>query len=72
MSGMNYDWVMGFGFGWIVGVIVLVVIVLLMFGALIKKRYPHKRYKLPLESLKKRYAGGEIDKQELEENNKDM
>ncbi len=60
---MNNDWGMGFGLGWIIGIIVLVVLILLIYNALNKKRNPQQWHKKSLRDiLKRRYARGEIDK----------
>ncbi len=70
---MNNEWGMQLGIGWIIGIIVLVVLILLVFRTLNKKRNPHKRYrKWPVDILKKQYGQGELDKDELEGRNDDL
>jgi putative membrane protein len=70
---MHNDVGMGFGFGWILGIIVLVVLILLMFKAFHQKRNPHKRYrKRPVDILKKQFAQGELDKDEFDKRNGDL
>ncbi len=62
------DTAMGMEYGWIIGLVVLVVIVVLIFMAMRPKgNTPVPKYKSPMDILKKRYAKGEISKEEYEE-----
>ena len=66
MDGMNNFW--GMGYGWIIGLIVLVVIVGLVVNAIKQKKNSNRpKYNSPLDILKTRYAKGEISRDEYEE-----
>jgi len=64
MDGMNNVW--GMGYGWIIGLIVLVVIIGLIVNAM-KKNSNRPKYNSPMDILKTRYAKGEISKDEYDE-----
>lgn len=76
MNGMNNNWGLEFGIGWITGMIVLIVLIVLiflMFRALNKKRNPNLMNKKSLlDILKMRYSRGEINKEEFEEKKTDI
>jgi len=66
MDGMNNFW--GMGYGWIIGLIVLVVIVGLVVNAIKQKKNSNRpKYNSPMDILKTRYAKGEISRDEYEE-----
>jgi len=66
MDGMNNVW--GMGYGWIIGLIVLVVIIGLIVTAIKQKKNSNRpKYNSPMDILKTRYAKGEISKDEYEE-----
>jgi putative membrane protein len=71
----DYGWGVGFGFGWLLmilfWVLVILGIVYLMKGIAgsAKKR---EQEETALDVLKKRYAKGEINKEEFEEKKKDI
>jgi putative membrane protein len=69
MFGGNYGWGMGFGFGWIFMILfwglVIFGIVYFAQGA-VKKSAKSEHEEAPLDLLKKRYAKGEINKEEFE------
>ncbi len=72
--GMMY----GYGGGWFMGIFMIVFWGLFIWGAIALVRYLSRtrQYDSPgntaLEILKKRYAQGEIDKQEYEDKKKDL
>jgi putative membrane protein len=68
MNGMDNFWGMGSAFGWIIGIIIIVII----FGAVVSvmsrnKNSKQHKYNSPLDILKTRYAKGEISKDEYDE-----
>lgn len=66
MDGMNNFW--GMGYGWIIGLIVLVVIIGLVVNAIKQKKNSNRpKYNSPMDILKTRYAKGEISRDEYEE-----
>ena len=72
MNGFTgHGW--GMGFGWILGIIILLVILWLAFRAFQPNTEQHSlSRKTPLDILKERYAKGEIDKEEFEQRKKDL
>ncbi len=63
----------GMGFGWIIGIIILLIILWLAFKTFRNNpENPSTGNKTPLEILKERYAKGEIDKEEFEQLKKDL
>lgn len=67
MDGMNNLMEMGNGYGWIIGLVVLVVVLALIASAASRKRSSKPKYNSPQDILKTRYAKGEISKDEYEE-----
>ncbi|MCB2196701.1 MAG: SHOCT domain-containing protein [Bacteroidetes bacterium] len=66
----NHGWAMGWG--WIIGLILLVVIIWLIARTFNQGKVNQLENKSPLDILKERYAKGEIDKEEFEERKKDL
>ena len=63
----------GMGWGWILGLIVIVAIVWLVVRSTNQAGNPNTtNSKSALDILKERYARGEIDKEEYEEKKKDL
>jgi putative membrane protein len=74
MEGFGHGMGIGMGWGWIIGLVVLVLIVLLIvrsIGPNTAEKSPAEG-ESPLDVLKKRYARGEIDKEEFEEKKRDL
>jgi putative membrane protein len=67
MDGMNNFWEMGNGYGWIIGLVVLVVVIALVASAMSRKKSGMQKYNSPHDILKIRYAKGEITKDEYDE-----
>ena len=65
MNGIEVNNWWAMGWGWIIGLIVLVLLIVLIIN--ITKRYTQKHEKSAMDILKERYAKGEIDKNEFEE-----
>ena len=75
-------WGMGYGMGWLWMIIMVVFWVAVIVGIIFLIRWlilstktqshPGKYDESPLEILKKRYARGEIDKEEFEQRKKDL
>lgn len=63
----------GMGWGWIIGLIVIGLIIWLIVRTTMHSTSPADgKRDSALDVLKKRYARGEIDKQEFEEKKKDL
>jgi putative membrane protein len=63
MNGMDHFW--GIGWGWIIGLIILVIVIWMIVRTLNQKSSRNQPdNKTPLDILKERYARGEISKQE--------
>ena len=68
MDGINNAWGMGSGFGWIIGLLILVLIIGILVSAMkSRKNLNRVKYNSPLDILKTRYAKGEISKVEYDE-----
>jgi putative membrane protein len=70
----NFGWNFGFGFGWL---IVILSLILIIFGIVQLVRFMSGGGKslpeeTPLDILKKRYARGEISREEFEAKKKDL
>ena len=73
MDGYNDSCGMGYGFGWVIGLIVLVVLIWLVVKVVSQNHKLNKPdIKTPLDVLKDRYAKGEISKAEFEEKKSDL
>lgn len=75
MNGFGHDWGMGrgMGFGWLIGIVLIVLVVWFIVRAVNQGNYAQRPpEKSALDILKDRYARGEIDKKEFEEKTKDL
>lgn len=71
MDGMNNSWGMGFGYVWIIGFLILVVVIGVIINALQRRKNSNRpKYNSPQDILKTRYAKGEISKNEYDEKRK--
>lgn len=71
MQEFGHGW--GMGFGWIIGIVILLVILWLAFKAFRNDSANRSTSnKTPFDILKERYAKGEIDKEEFEQRKKDL
>ena len=71
MDGMNNGWGMGDGYGWIIGLIVLVAFIGVIVSVMQRRKNSDRpKYNSPLDILKTRYAKGEITKDEYDEKSK--
>lgn len=69
MNGMGW----GMGFGWLIGIVVLVVVIWFISRIVnSNQERPLLPTKSALDILNERYARGEISKQEYEEKKKDI
>jgi len=65
---MNNGWGMGDGYGWIIGLIVLVAFIGVIVSVMQRRKNSDRpKYNSPLDILKTRYAKGEISKDEYDE-----
>lgn len=68
-GGMGF----GMGFGWIIGLLVLAAIIWLVVRTTNPNTHENtNRYKMALEPLKERYARGEINKSEFQEQKENL
>ena len=71
MDGMNNGWGMGDGYGWIIGLIVLIAFIGVIVSVMQRRKNSDRpKYNSPLDILKTRYAKGEITKDEYDEKRK--
>ncbi len=70
----NFGWNFGFGFGWILIIVTVLLIIagIVRLARLGQKDRRSRSRETALEILQKRYARGEISKQEFEEKKKDI
>jgi putative membrane protein len=69
MHGLNgMGW--GMGFGWIIGLFILVAIIWIIVKAINQNNKPAQLEKTALDILKERFARGEINREEFEEKKK--
>jgi putative membrane protein len=72
-DGMSNAWSLQIGYGWIIGLIVLIIIIGLMSDARRRRKNASKqKFNSPLDILKSRYARGEISKNEFEEKKREI
>jgi putative membrane protein len=64
MNGMEHTW--GIGWGWIIGLIVLVIVIWMIVRVVNQKKSQEHHEKTPIDILNERYARGEISKQEYD------
>jgi len=68
MDGMSNAWSLQIGYGWIIGLIVLIVLIgLIAESGRRRKIAKNQKFNSPLDILKTRYAKGEISKDEFDE-----
>lgn len=67
MDGMSNAWGLEIGYGWIISLIVLVVIIALIAESNKRRKNANRKFDSPQEILKTRYARGEISRDEFEE-----
>jgi len=72
MDGMSNAWSFEIGYGWIVCLIVLVIIIGLMADARRRRKNANRKFNSPQDILKTRYAKGEISKNEFEEKKREI
>ena len=72
--GMPYGMMNGYGMGYGIGIFGLIFLILVIIGLVLFIRYiwERKEQESALDILKKRYARGEINKEEFEEKKKDL
>lgn len=63
---------MGMGWGWIIGIILLLVVFWIIVKTLNQSKVNKVKKNSPLDILKERYAMGEIDREEFEKRKKDL
>ena len=67
MNGMSNAWSLEIGYGWIIGLIVLVVFIGLIAESNRRRKIAGRKFDSPQDILKTRYARGEISRDEFEE-----
>jgi putative membrane protein len=76
MQGFGHGMGIGMGWGWIIGLLVLVLIIWLVVRSTAASTNdtanPQEEKETPLDLLKKRYARGEISKDEFNEKKRDI
>ena len=73
MDGMSNAWGFEIGYGWIISLIVLVIIIGLIADARRRrKNASRQKFNSPQDILKTRYAKGEISKNEFEEKKREI
>jgi putative membrane protein len=66
----NHGWAMGWG--WIIGLILLIIIIWVIVRTFNQGKMNQSESKSALDILKERYAKGEIDKEEFEKRKIDL
>ena len=73
MEGIGHGMGIGMGWGWIIGLILLVLVIWLVVRSTTQNAASeNKTEETALDVLKKRYARGEISKEEFEDKKKDL
>jgi putative membrane protein len=67
MDGMSNAWSLQIGYGWIIGLIVLVVFIGLVSESNRRRKNASRKFDSPQDILKTRYARGEISRDEFDE-----
>jgi len=67
MDGMSNAWGLEIGYGWIIGLIVLVVFIGLIAESNRRRKNANRKFDSPQDILKTRYARGEISRDEYDE-----
>ena len=67
MDGMGNAWSLQIGYGWIIGLIVLVVFIGLISESNRRRKNASRKFDSPQDILKTRYARGEISRDEFDE-----
>ena len=67
MNGMSNAWGLEIGYGWIIGLIVLIVFIALISESNRRRKNTSRKFDSPQDILKTRYARGEISRDEFEE-----
>ena len=62
----------GMGFGWLTGMVFIVLIIWIIFRVANQNSYRSNRSSSAMDILKERYAKGEINKEEFEEKRKQI
>lgn len=68
---MMDGWGWGMGIGWLISLAILILIVIFIWR-LLQGRGPSRSEDSALEILKRRYAAGEIDREEFEARKRDL
>ena len=73
MDGMSNAWSLEIGYGWIISLIILVVLIgLIAESNRRRKNARNQKFNSPQDILKTRYAKGEISRNEFEEKRKQI
>lgn len=67
MDGMSNAWSLQIGYGWIIGLIVLVIFIGLISESNRRRKNASRKFDSPQDILKTRYARGEISRDEFDE-----
>jgi len=67
MDGMSNAWSLQIGYGWIIGLIILVVFIGLISESNRRRKNASRKFDSPQDILKTRYARGEISRDEFDE-----
>jgi uncharacterized membrane protein len=71
MEGLNNNWGMEYGYVWIIGLLILVIVIGVIVNAFQRRKNSNRpKYNSPQDILKTRYAKGEISKVEYDEKRK--